>query len=523
LVTLRFQAARSQSAPEDVAAVAEFYLANGLGHEAMAAASEALGKDIQSEVRLRLTRDADIGSLIKGEKLATDSPLLSNPANCKRADAPLWRALAASASGDAEGAARDPETVAIALRSMPAPLQQELAFRIVAAVGDNVDALRAMAGAMRNATAKLPEDEARRFLLQARIAGLTGDQAEYAVFLERAARFDMTPPGVIAKARLAALHAAEGGPDSAHDEAVLIDIARTYRHDVLGQESAERYADLRMRRHDYATALAIADESAGPRGPRPRESRGASLVLRILRMLFVDPATAALPEPNERIALFLRYGGYATPGEKGDDIRLAAARLMLAQHLPDAALDTLRQLSDSGTATPEASQMLATAEAFGGDPAKAMELVKALPDEMAAHRIAAQGLRRMRQPLQAAQVLDGATTIADRERRASLLFEAEAWPEATAAYADLLHDPMLPAVRRDDLATRYALSVAMSGSPANVTGMKLPDTAARMLAVVPPPSADNQKKAGLSALRGALERARNIETLLDPPTARQGS
>lgn len=524
LVALRFQAARSHSSAEDVATLSEFYLANGLGHEALAAATEALVMDATQQARLRLTRDADIGSLIKGEKLSPDSPLLSNPVDCKRADAVLWRDLAAAAGGDAEGAARDPEMAATALRILPEPLQRELAFRIVGAVGDNLDALRAMAGAMRNETAALPEDEARRFLLQARIADLTGDQAEYPVYLERAARFDMTAPGVIAKSRLAAVRAAEGGPDAAHNEAVLIDIARTYRHDAVGQQAAEQYAKLLLRRHDYASALAIADETAGPHGAQNQQSRGAALVLRVLRALFVDPATAELPGPNERIALYLRYGGYATPGEKGDDIRLAAARLMLAQRLPDAALDTLRQLSDTSAATPEASQLLATAEAYGGDPAKAMELVKALPDDLAAHRIASEALRRMRQPLQAAHALDGEAGAADREWRASLLFEAEAWPDAVAAYADLLRDTTLSAARRNDLATRYALAVAMSGSAANVTSMKLPEAPARLLAAVPAAAAAaNSKPSGLSSLRGALERARRIETLLDPPTTHQGS
>jgi len=148
LVALRFQAARSHSAAEDVATLAEFYLANGLGHEALAAATEALAMDASPAARLRLTRDADIGSLTKGEKLSADSPLLANPVDCKRADAALWRDLAAAADGDAEGAARDPEVAAAALRTLPEPLQRELAFRIVAAVGDNLDALRAMAGGM---------------------------------------------------------------------------------------------------------------------------------------------------------------------------------------------------------------------------------------------------------------------------------------------------------------------------------------------------------------------------------------
>jgi hypothetical protein len=150
-----------------------------------------------------------------------------------------------------------------------------------------------------------------------------------------------------------------------------------------------------------------------------------------------------------------------------------------------------------------------------------MELVKALPDDVAAHRIAAGALRRLRQPLQAAHALDGAAEIADRERRAALLFEAEAWPDAVTAYADVLRDPLLPAAGRNDLGMRYALAVAMNGPPANVTSIKLPEAASRLLAAMP--SAAPPKQPGLSALRGALERARHIERLLDPPTAHQGS
>jgi hypothetical protein len=524
LVELRTQVASSQAAAIDVAALAEFYLANGLGHEAMAAAVEALQSDATPDERVRLTRDADIARLMIGDQLSLDSPLLALPADCARTDAPLWRALAAAAARDAEGAARNPEIAAASLRAMPEPLQRELAFRIVAAVSDNLDALQAMAGAMRNATTELPEDEARRFLLQARIAGLTGDQTDYATFLTRAARFDMTVPGVIAKARLAAIKAAEAGPSAAHYEVVLADIARTYRHEGLGQKAAEQYAELHLRRHDYAQALAIADESAGPHGAQTRESRGAGMTVRILRMLLVDPQTPASPEPAERIALFLRYGGYTTPGDKGDDIRLAAGRLMLDRHMPYPALDTLRQLSATSAGTTDATFLRATAEAYAGDPGQALELVRALPDDIAAHRIKAEALDRMEKPVQAAHALDGVTTIADRVRRAGLFFEGDAWKEAAGAYADLLRDSTLPDAMRDDLAKRYALAVAMSGEPANVNLSKLPDGPAQMLAAMPPASAGaTGGSPSLTILRGALDRARHIETLLDPAPEHRGS
>ena len=530
LVALRAQVASSRAAAADVAALAEFYLANGLGHEAMAVAVEALQADATAEERTRLGRDADIARLLKGEPVAADSALLATPDGCTRADAPLWRALAAAAARDADGAARDPEAAATALRTMPGPLLRGLAFRIAVGVGENLNALHAVANILRNSTDENPEDASRHFLLRARIASLVGDRSEYAAFLAQAARSGMTVPGVVAKARLAGIRSAEGGPEAAHYEEVLADMSRTYRHEVLGQQAAEQYAELNLRRHNYAAALAIADECAGPRGPQISESRGAGIAVRILRMLFVEPATAALPDPAERIALFLRYGGYTTPGEKGDDIRLAVARLMLTQRFPDAALETIRQMSAANLALPDAARMLAEAEAYAGDPAKALELIKALPDDAGSRRLAAEATKRMNQPLQAAHLLDSATGIQDREYRAGLLFAGWAWKESASAYSDLLRDPMLPAAMRDDLAKRYALAVAMTGeapageAPAGeasaVTLAKLPEGPARLLSVSPVPSGASP---GLASLRGALDRARRIETLLGPAPAHQGS
>jgi hypothetical protein len=542
LTALRAQMAATQGSAPAMAALAEFYLANGLGHEAFAVASDALDAGAVGEDHLRLARDADIARLLKGEQLSPGANLVAELPNCNRPDGKLWRSLAAAAAHDEENAARDPEAVASVLRTLPDPLLRALAFHIVAGVGNNADALRATAGALRNITDELPEDAARRYLLQARLAAISGDKADYAAFLESASHADMTVPGVIAKARLAAIRAAGDGPDAAYNEAILADAARTYRHEALGQQSAEQYAELQLKRHDYAAALQIADESAGPRGAQPTESNGASLAVRVLRMVLVDPTTPALPGPPERIALYLRYGGYTTPGEKGDDIRLAAARLMLAQGMPVPALEALRQVSDAAAVTQDVMRMRATAEAEGGDPAKAMELARSLPDGIEQHRIAAEAMSRMNKPVEAAHLLDNAPEASDRARRASLLFEGEAWKDAAAAYADLVSDPAVPAGQRNDMAKRYALAVAMSGAAPAVTPAKLPELPARLLAAVPPappagtaqtPPAGAPRTAAnpsttsappdLDAVRGALDRARSIETLLGPTTAHQGS
>ena len=106
LVGLRAQVARSHAGARDMAALAEFYLAYALGAEALAVASDALGGDATPDDHTRLVRDADIAHLLKGEQLDPTSPLLSSPPGCERADAGLWRALAAAAARDSDGVAQ---------------------------------------------------------------------------------------------------------------------------------------------------------------------------------------------------------------------------------------------------------------------------------------------------------------------------------------------------------------------------------------------------------------------------------
>jgi hypothetical protein len=530
LIDLRARVGRSHASPRDMAALAEFYLAYGLGEEALAAAADGAADDTATpDDHTRLVRDADIARLLKGEQLDPASPLLASPPGCERTDAALWRALASAAAHDADGVAQAAGGAGLALRRVPEPLLQRLAYRIADAVNDNKAALLAMAGAVRNTEVGIPEDEAARFLLQARLAQFGNDPGDYETFLERAAQHDLTVPGLIAKARLAALRVTHEDPDTAHNEAVLADLARTYRFEAFGQRAAEHYAERRMQQGDYASALAIADESAGPTSPtgeRTSASRGAMLAARILRILLVDPGKdkTALPAPSERLALYWRYQGYTTPGDKGDDIRIGVARLMLAQRLPDAALGVLRQVAGSTAAAPDVVMLRAEAEARAGDAAAALTMLQAVPDGDATHRIAAAALERIGRFADAAHALDPATDLADKRQRAGLLFRAAAWSDAATAYADVLAAAGSDDAARGNAAERYALALALAGGTPPDAAPKLPESPARLLAVLQPePASAPSATAALPALRGALDRARLVEQLLPPATAHQGS
>ena len=108
-------------------------------------------------------------------------------------------------------------------------------------------------------------------------------------------------------------------------------------------------------------------------------------------------------------------------------------------------------------------------------------------------------------------------------RRAALLCDAKAWADAAAAYADLLRDPSLTGKSRSDAADRYSFAIALSANDPNTPRLAVTEgPATRVLAAVPPLGSDTSANAGssIASIRGALERAKQIETLLPskPPS-----
>ena len=274
LLALRHQAAATHEAPAVMAALAEFYLANRLAGEAQDLAREGLAGDTSDADRTRLLRDADIAQMLRHAPIDVSSVLLANPPECDRPDVPLWRALNAAAAHDTQGVIRDAKAAGAALGHVPDELLRAFAFSIADASGEDAETLRDMAAALRNVDVKTPKDEAERYLLQARLSRASGDTSDEAGFLERAARYGRTVPGLIAKVRLAELASTGDGAGGSQAEALLSDTARVYRDDTLGQDAATYLAERRLRQANYAGALAIAEETAGRNGPNDKDSRG---------------------------------------------------------------------------------------------------------------------------------------------------------------------------------------------------------------------------------------------------------
>jgi hypothetical protein len=524
LAALRQDFARSEDGIEQAAALAEFYVAHLLAHEALALVESRPAESMPSPAEARLARAGDVARLLLRRPPPASSPLLAEAPGCTREDLPLWRALVAATTNDGAAVARQVPQARAALREVPDRLRYAFALILADAVGDDAGALRTLLAPLRTTPEANEAERAGRAWLQARIARLEGNREEEAQLLARAAQAARTLPGLFARVRLAGLQAARSGPEGARAETQLLDLLRTYRFDTLGEEAAITLGNLLLARGDYAGALAAGESAGSATAQAGVESRGAQLVARILRRLLTEEVEGFPPE--ERLALWWRYEGYATPGERGDDIRLGAARLLLAKGFTEAALETLRGLAPATAATPDAASLIAQAEAAApqGDPQRALALLRALPATRATQRATAAALARLDRPTEAAAALDGLTDLQDRVARAGHLYAARNWAGAVAAYADLLRDPALEASARAEMTARYASATALAGArPGGAVPDSLlsaDDASRRLLQLAGPARTASSEDQGIASVRAALERARGIEGLIPPQGTR---
>ncbi|PHK93709.1 hypothetical protein CR162_17120 [Pseudoroseomonas rhizosphaerae] len=505
----------------ETAALAELYAFHELNREALAVLSAPLLEQPGGALRERLERVRDVARLLGREPISPASPLLAEAAECARPDLPLWRALVAAVGGDAAALARLAPQARAALRDVPPDLRLAFAVIMAEAAEEDAETLRTLLAAIRTAPEEQrPDQQARRGLLMARMARLEGNRAEEALHLERAARAGRSVPALQARMRLAALSLSRPGAEGQRAEAQLMDFARAYRFDPLGEEAAILYAQHLLERGELAAALAVAEGASQTNRRSGMESRGARLAAQALRLLLVDAQGLELPPAGERLALYWQYEGYATPGERGDDIRQGALRLMLEEGLADAALDVSRQLTPASAGRPEAALLVARAEAMApqGDPQRAMALLRALPESPGTRRAAAMALGRMGRPLEAAQALEALQALPDRLARTAWLFQAQAWPGAADAYAELLRDPALDADRRAEATARLASAAALAGQrPGVAPELLAPEAGAAALLQLSGDTAGAAR--GVAAARSAIARSRQIEGLL-PETAR---
>ncbi|WP_419900152.1 hypothetical protein [Roseomonas sp. USHLN139] len=520
LVERRAALALSDQGLVEMAALAEFYAAHEMPREALEVLAAPVAESAPPDLQARLERVRDIARILGRQRIDPASALLAEAADCARPDLPLWRGLAAALAGDAPALARQAPQIRALLRDIPPDLRLAFAHVLTDAVEEDVETLRVLVAGVRSMTELRPDQQVVRNWLLSRQARLEGNRADEMMYLERAAR-GRSVAALYAQARLAALNLTRQDGESQRAEQVLIDFARTYRHDPLGEESAILYAQRLLERGDLRAALRVADEASQASSRPNTESRAARLAAQALRLLLVDARGLTLPPAGERLALYWQYEGYATPGERGDDIRQGAARLMLDQGLPDAALETSRQLAAATLAQPAATLLQARAEALAeqGDPMRALALLQPLPASDAARRIAALALSRLGKPLEGAAALAGLEELPDRQARAALLFQGQAWGEAATAYAALLRDASLDPQTRSEATARLASAAALARQRVALPGELLAPEGSAATLLQLSNQATPAAPRGVAAARQAISRSRQIEQVLPAAAA----
>lgn len=510
--------------PEDlnaVAALAEFYVAHVMPNEALALLSGWPDDDPAAPGRARLLQVRDIARLMHGEAIEAASPLLRDAATCTPPALDIWQSLQAAALDDAGTVNTLGRRARTALTDIPEPMRTTFAREIADGSDNNPDTLKAMAASVRNSKGGTGEDVAERWLLQAQLARADHNGDDELLFLQHAVADGGGVPALFARARLAELQLPRVGALGAHAKKVLEDLTRTYRYDALGQETAVMLAHHALANGDFAGALDLADQ-ASRADRRGGDGRAALLAARALRLLLVESKGLPLPSPMERISLFWRYEGYVTPGQGGDDIRLAATSLLLQQGFKDAALDVARQFASATLQTQTGLIARARSEALAntGDASEAIALLHNQPATPEIRRVKALALARLGRDIDAAHAVADLDTIADRREYAELLYKAGAWAQAAAAYAELLTDPALTPPAREAATRRYSLSVSLAEqTPPNAPAAALlaPDPlSTRLLAAATPPPPPPANAPPVSSVRTALDRAKTIETLLNP-------
>ena len=511
-------------APEDLdalASLAEFYAAHAMPNEALMLLEGWTDDGTDSAARARLLRVRDIARLIHGQSIEAASPLLAPAGDCAPPEMGVWQALQAAALRDTPAVNAAARRARAALTSMPEPMRTVIALSIADHANDEPETLKAMVAALRNSKGGTPEDVGGRYLLQARVANVDHAGNDEMAFLEKAIQEGGGVPRLFASARLAGLQIRRAGEAGAHAEKLLQDLARTYRYESLGQEAALILGRQKLANGDFGAALELADQvshadSSGGNGA------AASFAAQALRMMLVDPKGLPLPAPADRVALFWHFEGYAPPGESGDDIRIAASKLLLDQGFADSALDVAHDLSNTTLATPDGLMTRARAEARAdtGDAAAAIAMVQPQPDGADRSHVIADALARTGKPRDAAQAVAKLDDADDRTRHAALLYRAGAWGDAAGAYAQLLRTDGLDKDARADATRRYSLAVSLSQTlPGNAPSSDLlkPDPLSqKLLAVAVPPAPPPANAPPVASVRTALDRAKKIETLLNP-------
>jgi tetratricopeptide (TPR) repeat protein len=477
--------ATDEDRPRAVLDLARFYLAHGMGQEAVGLLGVLSGQQPDLEAWPEFKALRGVGRYLSGD-FAGALDDLSSPGLAENTEAGLWRAAAAANRRDWSVAAAGFRSAGPVLASYPDPLltrlsteaadaflragqpdyAQNLLDRLIARIGSEADSVPMMQY-LRGEVARLREDNelAHEMLNNA---------------------FNSLDRLVRAKAGLALtnLERAEGkiSIEGAADR--LMGLTFVWRGDELEMDIRQRLGEIYVEGGQFANGFNSLKETAAMQPDSPRAAAIAAFMQRTFADLFKDGGTK-LPV-LEAMQFYDRYRELTPVGEEGDEvIRQLAERL--------AAIDLLARASDlyehqvrfrlGGLDKARAGTRLASLRLLDNKPEDAIRALEfsnvgGLPADLEAERrtMHAKALAELGREPEALQLLARDDSRPADLLRVDIAWKAQKWEQAAIALSKVIGKPPANGKALDgatsQLVLNRAVALALAGDGTGLNTMR---------------------------------------------------
>lgn len=403
---LEAAAAASDGRARDAARLdlANFFIANGLSHEALGILRVISDTQRNEDVLKKVQMSAAVANIMAGRP--KDALMLLNGSNMDQdIDAMFWRAIARAQNGDYAGARADATQAYSIIDSYPSWAREKFLLAATrAAVEEHyADQAQEMIGDV--VFAALDNDQVAEFsLLSGRIAEEQGRFDAAIDMYGQAIATEVRPSRAEAVYRTLGILDKQKRLDVVRGAQTLAAEALLWRGDALGANMQGMLADLYFRTGEYRQGF----ESVMAAVASDPESRDVQALSDHAQRMFNDLFLNGLADsigPVEALGIYYDFRQLTPPGARGDEmIRNLARRLVRVDLLPQAAELLQYQLDNRlrGVARTEVASDLAVIYLAEHKPADAMRVLNdtRLPDLSGT-------LARQRRILEARALLDG--------------------------------------------------------------------------------------------------------------------